>query len=669
MKLIEWYRNVINYIVPVRLDSDYVNFDMKISLDGRHKYRVEVLDSPVGQEDEKATLRFDLSKLTPYLKATNTPLRSCGVLLRHFTLEDDGSNSAPGATVLDSGKLLFETLFPGKVAVRYYESQRRAISDKKQLRVKLRIKSPELAVLPWELAYDAENREYVCLFRNTSLVRYLEMNNPTQPLMVKSRLRILGVISNPEGSVPLAGSRERSNMEDALAGLKKKKVERCWLVGPNWEMLTEKIREEGPWHIFHFIGHGKFDFASNEGRVALTSKGGGIHHLTSEKLASILEESEIRVAVLNSCEGASGSQFNIFSSTAATLTQRRVPAVVAMQSEITDGAAIEFSRAFYKALAKRSSIDAAVSAGRKAISLSTDNTIEWATPVLYLRSSDGVIFGPDDPFRVIKILILLLLLGTLFWTFLIAPFRGSDVIIANGNVSPPPLSGEPSPALDTTRAVKNLSLRTTNSCAYRLLEGSVENPGSGEKVWVFGRNNPGDNWRSLGFTPAGATWQKVIPVRFDNESATWFEVAAWVSMEDYPSGYSMRKLPAEGALSSLTIYKISPPEVKITHINNLKVNNLSGPSLSRYSGVTVNGTVQCALQTEFIYVEILGEDSTGNSTGRWVEKTKVKPDGDWSIQIPVIKDGETFWVYAGIHNSDPGHVNHNEGIMIKCKAR
>jgi tetratricopeptide (TPR) repeat protein len=93
---------------------------------------------------------------------------------------------------------------------------------------------------------------------------------------------------------------------------------------------------------------------------------------------------------LNSCEGARGSESDAFSSTAATLVRRGVPAVVAMQYEVTDRAAIEFSRDFYEALADSLPVDAAVTEARAAVSM--DSILEWGTPVLYMHSPDGRVF-------------------------------------------------------------------------------------------------------------------------------------------------------------------------------------------------------------------------------------------------------------------------------------
>jgi hypothetical protein len=62
-----------------------------------------------------------------------------------------------------------------------------------------------------------------------------------------------------------------------------------------------------------------------------------------------------------------------------------------MQYEISDRAAIEFARVFYEALVDELPVDAAVSEARVAISSAVSNTVEWGTPTLYMRSTDGVL--------------------------------------------------------------------------------------------------------------------------------------------------------------------------------------------------------------------------------------------------------------------------------------
>ena len=96
--------------------------------------------------------------------------------------------------------------------------------------------------------------------------------------------------------------------------------------------------------------------------------------------------------MLNACEGAKGSEQSRFSSTAAALVSRGLPAVLAMQYALSDRAAIEFTASFYGALAANLPIDAATSEARKAINLALADSSEWGTPVLFMRTPDGVLW-------------------------------------------------------------------------------------------------------------------------------------------------------------------------------------------------------------------------------------------------------------------------------------
>ncbi len=83
-----------------------------------------------------------------------------------------------------------------------------------------------------------------------------------------------------------------------------------------------------------------------------------------------------------------------FSSTAAALIRREIPAVVAMQFAITDPAAIRFSQSFYQYVADRRPVDDSVMRARRELRRAKKDSLEWGTPVLYLRALEGRIF--DD---------------------------------------------------------------------------------------------------------------------------------------------------------------------------------------------------------------------------------------------------------------------------------
>ena len=238
--------------------------------------------------------------------------------------------------------------------------------------------------------------------KNTPTVRYLELPEPIPKLKVAPPLRILGMIASP-GDLPLLDvEREKQRIETAVRSLQEKGfLHLTWLAGQTWQDLQQEMWG-GPWHIFHFIGHGGFDSATDEGLLALADDNGEKHLLSATQLASLLADHQsLRLVLLNSCEGAKGSNLDIYSSTAAILVRRGIAAVLAMQYEITDDAAVKFSEIFYKALAYGLPVDAAVSSARVAVNIAVNNTLEWGTPVLYSRAPDGALFDlttlPAEP--------------------------------------------------------------------------------------------------------------------------------------------------------------------------------------------------------------------------------------------------------------------------------
>ncbi|HLN71448.1 MAG TPA: CHAT domain-containing protein, partial [Streptosporangiaceae bacterium] len=116
------------------------------------------------------------------------------------------------------------------------------------------------------------------------------------------------------------------------------------------------------------------------------------HRLAADLLPEIWARPVPRLVVLNSCSGAAVGVTDLFSGTAAALVRGGVSAVAAMQYEISDRAAVAFARGFYGAIAHGRGVDDAVSSGRVAIVGLSGRTLEWVTPVLYLRGRDSHLF-------------------------------------------------------------------------------------------------------------------------------------------------------------------------------------------------------------------------------------------------------------------------------------
>ena len=149
-----------------------------------------------------------------------------------------------------------------------------------------------------------------------------------------------------------------------------------------------RLRE---YHVLHFIGHGGYDEEAQDGALALEDAAGKTRLVTGRDLSMMIRHRSLRLVVLNACEGSRVAPDDPFSGVAQALARQGIPAVIAMQFEISDPAALAFSQSFYQAIADGLPVDVATVEARRAM-FADDNEIEWATPVLYLRSTDGRVF-------------------------------------------------------------------------------------------------------------------------------------------------------------------------------------------------------------------------------------------------------------------------------------
>jgi hypothetical protein len=186
--------------------------------------------------------------------------------------------------------------------------------------------------------------------------------------------------------------------------------------------LIERFRARA-YHVLHFIGHGAFDRARGEGSLLLEDLTGGTQRVSSQMLSRALGgQPDLRLAVLNACEGACSTEADCFAGVAQRLVLRGVPAVIGMGSVVTDRGAIAFAKLFYTALAEGFPVDGALAQARLALSAEKPG-IEWGTPVLYMSSPDGRLFAlnttwtfpPWTKTRASIGLLALLAVGAVLW--------------------------------------------------------------------------------------------------------------------------------------------------------------------------------------------------------------------------------------------------------------
>ncbi|HEX6305341.1 MAG TPA: CHAT domain-containing protein [Anaerolineales bacterium] len=363
-------------------EINYLDFDLHIDRFG-DRYRVRVTNSPAGQAEDYFNLPFS------ELEVENFVLRV--------------GRSRTGMRRLESGEMeaarkfgggLFESIFSNEVRGRLRTSMNDARQKGAGLRFRMHLNDvPELAELPWEYLYDSHLDEFLVLSNQTPLVRYLDLPLTTRPIHVELPLKILVMISSPSDYPELDVEKEFANLTKGLGFLEQcglvqlKRLEKASLIE-----LQRQLRQE-TYHIFHFIGHGGFDEQAQDGVLLLEDASGRGRPVSGRYLGTLLhDQPTLRLAVLNACEGGRTSKSDPFSGVAHSLVQKGIPAVIAMQFEISDEAAIVLAREFYGAVADGYPVDASLAEARKAVfAESTD--IEWGTPVLYMRLPDGKIFG------------------------------------------------------------------------------------------------------------------------------------------------------------------------------------------------------------------------------------------------------------------------------------
>ena len=367
---------------------EYLNLDLRIVGGSGDEFDVSA-QSPAGEANGKLRMPAGIgASAGPAGRAANATSRGAGVM-RDIVPTLDGA-IAPAD---DSGQEMSDLLLSGDIRDMYIRSRERARLAGQGLRIRLRAQDPRLSALPWEYLHEGSTLDFLCLSRETPVVRYLESAIAPEALTVKPPLSILGVISAPSDLPTLDVDAERKKIEEATASLRGAGLLKLtWLAGSTARDLMKSMRQ-GPFHVLHFVGHGDFDSKADEGTIALTDDAGKSAPLKASDLARLLGDHEaLRMVVLNSCYGAKVGM-TPFSSTASALIARGVPAVVAMQYAISDKAALVFARELYESIADQIPIDAAVTEARKAIRLVPECAGEWVTPVLHMRSPDGALFS------------------------------------------------------------------------------------------------------------------------------------------------------------------------------------------------------------------------------------------------------------------------------------
>lgn len=351
----------------------YVVFDLLVdSIGGTYKARV--LRSPTSDGEATFELPFARGEAEEFLA--------------RLGFHDRGGLSPQLAAAQGLGGRLFGAVFRGEILAAFRSSLAICRKNNHGLRLLLRLGSvPDLAVFPWEYLFDFARGSFLGQSDETTIVRCPAAGDAPRPLQVKSPLRVLVVTAGPQNLPRLEIEREcehlRNAFESSTPPIDHQRIDRTTL-----ESLRLQLKNN-TFHVLHFIGHGEFDDGSGQGGLVLEDENRRAYPVVSPRLAALLHR-KFSLVVLNACHGAKMTAANPFGGVAHSLLQQGVPAVVAMQSFVSDVAAVTFAREFYTDLMAHGRVDHAMMETRRAISLKSD--VEWGIPVLYMRSDDDRIF-------------------------------------------------------------------------------------------------------------------------------------------------------------------------------------------------------------------------------------------------------------------------------------
>jgi hypothetical protein len=357
--------------------QDYLNFELQI--DWRESpiptLRIRLISSPAGT----ATLEIQPPVTEEEINSVLGALHGATKI----------TNSERARLARAFGEKLFTAIFSGSLYTAYMTSLERAASSGLRLRLNLDNAGP-FANVPWELLRDPRS-DYLCLSRQTQIVRYIGGGASRPLLEVTLPLQTLLLVAAPSDGPRMNVENEAHLLDEATHETRNRgllNVER--LNAGNIPALQHGLHSGIEYHIFHYSGASIFDDRAGEGLLAFEAPDGRTLPVSGEVLARELsEQKSLRLVMLRARPAEPGH--DPMPSIAARIAARGMPAIVAMQYNLSDDAMSIFAAEFYTAIAEGYPIEQALSEARRSMA-STLNNLEWATPGLYLRANTGVLF-------------------------------------------------------------------------------------------------------------------------------------------------------------------------------------------------------------------------------------------------------------------------------------
>jgi hypothetical protein len=301
------------------------------------------------------------------------------------------------------GVALSRSLFSGRVGAVFGDARKSAEAADATLRVRLFIpaSAPELHSIRWETLRDPANGDPLFTSERILFSRYLTSDDWRRvQRRSKGELRTLLMIANPTGLDSIRpGGRSLcpvdlgAELDRARAGLMSfqgaREPDVLRSPGAMLERLCERLRDGCD--LLYLVCHGAL--IDDEPILYLESEAGGVAPVEGCHLLTWLRElTQLpRLVVLASCQSAGAGEESssrdrgALAALGPRLAAAGVPAIVAMQGDVTMVTVEQFMPAFFRELGVDGQIDRAMAVARSKV---RDRWDHWM-PVLFMRLKSG----------------------------------------------------------------------------------------------------------------------------------------------------------------------------------------------------------------------------------------------------------------------------------------
>ncbi|HWQ83658.1 MAG TPA: CHAT domain-containing protein, partial [Anaerolineales bacterium] len=279
-----------------------------------------------------------------------------------------------------------------------------AQSQNRPLRLRLVIgpSAPELHSVRWETMNNPLDNTPLCTNENIIFSRYLSSLD-WRPVRLRPRddLSALVLVANPSNldeynlsAVDVPGEIERAR--SGLGNIRLSLIPDPDKAGQaTSDQLIDQLREK-EFDILYLVAHGAL--VKNEPWLWLEDQEGKVARTSGIELVTRLKELQKRprLVVLASCQSAGKNAGDALQALAPRLAEAGIPAVIAMQGNISMETVADFMPAFFEELRRDGQIDRAITVARGKVRARAD----YWMPALFTRLKSGRIwyvpgFGED----------------------------------------------------------------------------------------------------------------------------------------------------------------------------------------------------------------------------------------------------------------------------------